>query len=138
MIELWANTASAKRASLSGVLDSGLALDAGAHIDDFGPNQSQGFGDRLRRQPSGQDHRVPGQPASSLPGYCEIERDARPARRVKNPGLDQHGLGFGDRVPQCIQIGRHRDSHDPPDLEVRRPEAAPLPMGDRIHAAEHR
>jgi hypothetical protein len=34
---------------------------------------------------------------------------------VQNPRLDQHGVRFGDRFPQRIQVGRHRDSHDPPD-----------------------
>ncbi len=62
------------------VLDPRLALDARAHIHHLGPHQGQGFGDGLRRQPSGQDHWVPGQPASSFPGHRKIERDTCPTR----------------------------------------------------------
>jgi hypothetical protein len=65
---------------------------------------------------------VSGQPAPSLPGHREIEGDTGPTARVGNPRLDQHGIRFRDRVPQRVQIRRHRDSHDPPDLKSGGPE----------------
>jgi hypothetical protein len=53
---------------------------------------------------------------------------------VRNLRLDQHGIRSGDGPSQRIQIGWHRDSHDPPDLKSGA--AKPLRHRSRIRPVE--